>query len=131
MHLPLIIGGGEERTVRRLLLAYDGSEHTQPALSWASLLQRTLPAEAVVVAVQENGRQSTAEWLAEAQTQLAGCQCLPRQGQPASEIVAAAEQTEADLIVMGRYRHTALLEWLRGSTVDRVLRATELPVLMA
>jgi nucleotide-binding universal stress UspA family protein len=131
MHLPLIIGGGEERTVRRLLLAYDGSKRTQPALSWASRLQRTLPAEAVVVAVQENGHQSTAGWLAEAQAQLAGCQCLSRQGQPASEIVAAAEETQADLIIMGRYRHTALLEWLRGSTVDRVLSATELPVLMA
>jgi nucleotide-binding universal stress UspA family protein len=33
-HLPIVIGGGEERTVRRLLLAYDGSERTQPALSW-------------------------------------------------------------------------------------------------
>jgi len=131
MHLPLIIGGGEERTVRRLLLAYDGSKRTQPALSWASRLQRTLPAEAAVVAVQENGHQSTAGWLAEAQAQLAGCQCLSRQGQPASEIVAAAEETQADLIIMGRYRHTALLEWLRGSTVDRVLSATELPVLMA
>jgi nucleotide-binding universal stress UspA family protein len=131
MHLPLIIGGGEERTVRRLLLAYDGSKRTQPALSWASRLQRTLPAEAAVVAVQENGHQSTAGWLAEAQAQLAGCQCLSRQGQPASEIVAAAEETQADLIIMGRYRHTALLEWLRGSTVDRVLSVTELPVLMA
>lgn len=130
-HLPLIIGGGEERTVRRLLLAYDGSERTQPALSWASWLQRTLPAEVAVVAVQENGHQATTEWLAEAKTQLAGCQCLPRQGQPASEIVAAAEDTDADLVIMGRYRHTALLEWLTGSTVDRVLRATEFPVLMA
>ena len=117
--------------MQTLLLAYDGSERSQPALSWASLLQRTLPAKVGVVAVQENGHQSTAEWLAEAQAQFAGSQSLPRQGQPASEIVAAAEETQADLIVMGRYRHAALLEWLRGSTVDRVLRATELPVLMA
>lgn len=36
-----------------------------------------------------------------------------------------------DLIVMGRYRHTALLAVLLGSTVDRVLRQTQLPVLMA
>jgi nucleotide-binding universal stress UspA family protein len=130
-NLPLVVGGSEERTVQTLLLAYDGSERSQPALSWASLLQRTLPAKVGVVAVQENGHQSTAEWLAEAQAQFAGSQSLPRQGQPASEIVAAAEETHADLIVMGRYRHAALLEWLRGSTVDRVLRATELPVLMA
>jgi len=130
-HLPLVIGGDEARTVRRLLLAYDGTKHAQPALAWASLLQRTLPAEVIVVAVQENGLQSTNEWLAEARSQLAGCQCLHRLGQPASEIVAVAEETQADLIVMGRYRHAALLEWLIGSTVDRVLRGTELPVLIA
>jgi nucleotide-binding universal stress UspA family protein len=130
-HLPLVIGGGEERTVRRLLLAYDGAKHAQPALAWASLLQRTLPADVVVVSVQENGRQSTSEWLSEAQAQLAGCQCLHRLGQPAPEIVAAAEETRADLIIMGRYRHAALLEWLIGSTVDRVLRGTQRPVLIA
>jgi nucleotide-binding universal stress UspA family protein len=130
-HVPLIIGGGEERTVRRLLLAYDGGKHAQAALTWASLLQRTLPADVTVVAVQENGLEEANEWLAEARSQLAGCRCLHRLGQPDSEIVAAAEENQADLIVMGRYRHTALLEGLLGSTVDRVLRGTQLPVLMA
>jgi nucleotide-binding universal stress UspA family protein len=129
-HLLLIIGGDEERTVRRLLLAYDGSERAQQALAWASSLQRTLPAEVVVVAVQESGPQSTNEWLDEARAQLRGCRCLHRQGPPASNIVAAAEETRADLIVMGRYRHTALLDGLLGNTIDRVLRGSQLPVLM-
>jgi nucleotide-binding universal stress UspA family protein len=128
--LPLLIGGDEERRVRRLLLAYDGSERTQPALSWASLLQRTLPAEVVAVAVQENGLQETQEWLAEARSNLADCRSVPRLGQPDEEIVAVAEEHQADLIVMGRYHHTALLGWLMGSTIDRVLQRTQLPVLI-
>lgn len=130
-HVPLIIGGDEERTVRRLLLAYDGSKRAQSALAWASLLQRALSAEVMVVAVQENGLQATNEWLAEARSQLAGSRCLHRLGQPASEIVTVAEENLVDLIVMGRYRHVALLEGLVGSTVDRVLHGTQLPVLMA
>jgi nucleotide-binding universal stress UspA family protein len=130
-HLPLIVGGDEERTVRRLLLAYDGAENTRPSLLWASVLQRTLAAEVAVVAVQEYERQPTGEWLAEAQTQLENCQCMPRLGQPVVEILAAAEEMQADLIVMGRHRRAALLEWLTGSTVDRVLRGTQLPVLLA
>jgi nucleotide-binding universal stress UspA family protein len=130
-HLPLIIGGDEERPVRRLVLAYDGSKHARPALTWANLLQRTLPADVTVVAVQENGLQATSEWLAKARSQLPGCTCLRRRGQPASEIVAVAEESQADLIIVGRYRHTAMLEGVLGSTVDRVLRATQLPVLMA
>ena len=130
-HVPLLVGGDGARPVRCLLLAYDGSSRARSALAWASLLQRTLPAEVVMAAVQENELQSSSEWLAEARVQLAGCKCLHRLGQPAAQIVAAAEEIQADLIVMGRYRHTALLEWLVGSTVDRVLRGTQLPVLMA
>jgi nucleotide-binding universal stress UspA family protein len=128
---PLAIGGGTARTVRRLLLAYDGREGTQAALAWASSLQRTLPAETVVVSVQEDDLPSTREWLDEARAHLAGCTCLQRLGQPAEEIVAVAEDAQADLIIMGRHRHAALLDWLTGSTVDRVLRGTELPVLIA
>jgi nucleotide-binding universal stress UspA family protein len=130
-HLPLVIGGDKEGTVRRLLLAFNGSKYAQLALAWASLLQRTLPADVTVVAVQENGHQPTDEWLAEAQSQLADCQCVQRLGQPATEIMATAEEKGVDLIVMGRYRHAALLESLFGSTIDRVLRGTQIPVLMA
>jgi nucleotide-binding universal stress UspA family protein len=114
-----------------VLLAYNTTKHARSALAWASQLQRTLPAEVAVVAVQENGLQATDEWLAEARSQLTGCQCVHRLGHPAREIIAVAEETETDLIVMGRYRHIALLEWFVGSTVDRVLRGTQLPILMA
>lgn len=129
--LPMVVGGDEEPAVRRVLLAYNGSEHARDALGWASILQRAFPAQVFVVAVQEERQQTTGEWLAEAQAQLVECRCLPRQGQPAGEIVKSARENEADLIVMGRYRHAAPLEWLAASTVDRVLRSTPLPVLMA
>jgi nucleotide-binding universal stress UspA family protein len=56
---------------------------------------------------------------------------LTRRGQPAAEIVAAAAEIEADLIVMGGYHHTFLPEWLLGSTLDEVLRNTSLPLLVA
>ena len=130
-HLPLVIGGDAERKVQRLLLAYDGTQHAKSALAWASSLQHTIPAKVAVVSVQENKSRRAGGWLEEARAQLTGCQCLHRLGQPADEIVAAAGETQADLIVLGRYRHTTLLEWLMGSTVDRVLRGTQLPVLMA
>ena len=124
----LAVGGDLDQ--KRLLLAYDSSKRARSARYWASSLQRTLPAEVVVVAVQENGIQAADAWLEEARAQLTSGRCLHRLGQPASEIVAAAAETQADLIVMGRYRHTAALEWLTGSTVDRVLHGTKLPVLI-
>src|SRR5262245_659914 len=51
---PLLVGGDESRPIQQLLLAYNGSERAQRALVWASLLQRTLSAEVVVVAVAED-----------------------------------------------------------------------------
>lgn len=131
LHLPMLVGGGEERTVHRLLLAYDGSEYARDALGWAASLQRGLPAEVVVLAVQEEGQRRADEWLAEAQAQLGECRCLRRQGQLAGEIVQVAREETVDLIIMGRHRHAALLEWLTGSTMDRVLQEIDLPLLVA
>lgn len=131
---PILVGGDEQRLVQRLLLAYNGSERAQHALTWASLLQRTLSAEVLVLAVQES-TDASRQWPAEmqshlAQSDLANYRFLSRRGQPATEIVAVAAENQVDLIVMGRYRHTALLEWLVDSTVDRVLRSTQLPALI-
>jgi len=131
---PMVVGGDEERRVQHLLLAYNG-EHAQHALAWTNLLQRTLHSEVLVLSVKENGhtsRNMSSEMVDQLnQGGLSNYRFLSRKGQPASQIVAAAAENEIDLIVMGRYRHTALLEWLAGSTLDRVLRHTPLPVLVA
>jgi nucleotide-binding universal stress UspA family protein len=134
-HQPMLVGGDEQRPIQRLLLAYNGSEHATSALAWTTLLQRTRQSEVIVLAVQENTSASQ-PWLSEMHTQLdtsglASYRFVCREGQPAAEIVAAASEHQVDLIVMGRYRHAAVLEWLIGSTLDRVLRGTQLPVLVA
>jgi nucleotide-binding universal stress UspA family protein len=132
---PLLVGGDEQRIVHRLLLAYNGSSRAQNALGWVSRLRATLPAEVSVLSVQETEADPASQWLEEAHARLAPdtsdiCWCLQRSGTPAAEIVAAAEEIEADLIVMGRYGHSAFIEWLTGSTVEYVLRNTQRPVLM-
>jgi nucleotide-binding universal stress UspA family protein len=132
---PMLVGGDEARPVQRLLLAYNGSEHARQALAWTILLQRTLYSDVLVLSVKENGHtsQDISSELVDQLNQggLADYRFLSGEGQPASQIVAAAAENEVDLIVMGRYRHTALLEWLVGSTLDYVLRGTSLPVLIA
>jgi nucleotide-binding universal stress UspA family protein len=132
---PMVVGGDEERPVQRLLLAYDGSEHAQLALAWIILLQHTLHIDVLVLSVKENDQMPptmSSEMVDQLnQGGLSNYRFLSREGQPAHEIVAAAAENHVDLIVMGRYRHAALLEWLVGSTLDRVLRDTPLPVLVA
>ena len=131
----MLVGGGTEPTLRRLLLAYNGSPHAREALEWTKRLEQALPVEVVTVAVEEDGDAVAQQWLAAAQAGLeqcglGHCQRAIRRGQPAEEIVAAARENDVDLIVMGGYRHKALVEWIVGSTVDRVLRGTPLPVLV-
>ncbi len=135
-HRPILVGGDEQqRSMQRLLLVYSHDERAQHALSWASSLQHALSAEVLVLAVRKEA-DTPPQWLSEMparldRSELTGYRLLRREGEPASEIVAAAAEHRVDLIIMGGYHHPALLEWLAGSTQDHVLRRTRLPVLIA
>jgi len=47
---------------------------------------------------------------------------IGREGDPVEQIVAAAAETKADLVVMPTAGHAGVLDALRGSTTERVLR---------
>ena len=51
-------------------------------------------------------------------------------GSPAAAILARAEESHADLIVMGAHGRTGIGEKLIGTVADRVLRHTTVPVLL-
>ena len=50
-------------------------------------------------------------------------------GWPYAEIIEYARENEIDLIVMGRRGHTGVGRLLLGSTTERVIRNTSIPVL--
>ena len=54
---------------------------------------------------------------------------VARPGNPVDEIIAAATAWAADLIVMTTQGHAGVLDALRGSTTERVLRRASCPVL--
>ncbi len=54
---------------------------------------------------------------------------LIRKGDPFEEILAVADDRDDDLIVMGAPRARRFLESLRGTTLERVIRASTRPVL--
>jgi nucleotide-binding universal stress UspA family protein len=56
-------------------------------------------------------------------------QRLLREGDPAQEILHTAEETKADLIVMGTHGRTGLRRLLMGSVAEVVLRKAPCPVL--
>lgn len=51
------------------------------------------------------------------------------EGPPADTILAYASESGADLIVMGTHGRSGVNRWMLGSVAERVLRASEIPVL--
>jgi nucleotide-binding universal stress UspA family protein len=136
VHLPMLIGGMKSTSLHRLLLAYHGLAHAGEALAWAARLQHDLAAEVIVLSVCHDARSCLSGIRLEeirnrlAHSSLGAHRFLIGKGRPFSEIAATAAANDVDLIVLGRYRHGALVEWLVGSTVDRLLRETSLPLLI-
>jgi nucleotide-binding universal stress UspA family protein len=52
-----------------------------------------------------------------------------REGRPFREIPRAAQEKDADLVVMGTHGRTGLSHWLMGSVAERVVRVCSAPVL--
>jgi nucleotide-binding universal stress UspA family protein len=58
-----------------------------------------------------------------------GLRALLREGDPASEILAAAGELKATLIVMGTHGRTGIAHLFLGSVAERVIRKSTVPVL--
>ena len=133
--IPLLVGGSQQGPIKRILLAYNNSAGSNRALTWAISFQQITMCQLTVLAVAQESDPSQ-DWTASIQEQLdrrrrRNYRLVSRVGRPADQIVAVAAEDQADLIVVGRGSHAAWLKRLTGSTVDRTLRNTDLPVLIA
>lgn len=132
--VPVIAGGDEHKTAKRVLLAYNGTSKARKALQWVTRQQKTSFDQIVVVTVQPI-RHASRRRLSKLQKELDASgltryEFISRRGRPAYRIALAAAESQSDLIVMGSYHHPILLEWLLGGTIKGVLRKTRLPVVL-
>jgi nucleotide-binding universal stress UspA family protein len=130
---PILAVPGSFSSLHRPLLAYDGSPKAREALFIAAYLALREGAVLGVVSVGEDSLDAS-EALAEAraylQRQGVEATYVQERGSVADVILKTAEAFESDLILMGGYGHSPLLETMRGSTVDDVLQAARQPVLV-
>jgi nucleotide-binding universal stress UspA family protein len=130
---PLLAVPGTLPRLRRALLAYDGSPKSEEALFVATYLTVRWNIPLVVVTVMES-RRTTPETLARAQRYLetqGGRATFVRERKPvAGAIMKTAEEHECDLIIMGGYGFSPVMEIVLGSAVDRVLRTSWRPILI-
>jgi nucleotide-binding universal stress UspA family protein len=137
VHLPMLVGGLTTPSLHRLLLAYHGLAHADEALAWAARLQRSLSAEVIVLTVFDDTKSglpgiSLEEIKARlVHSDLEAYRFITGQGLLSTVMGDIADANDVGLIILGSYRHGSLVEWLVGSTVDRLLRAAPLPILIA
>jgi nucleotide-binding universal stress UspA family protein len=135
----------------KIVLAVDGSEQSQKAVPLAVDVARKSASEVVVVHVREHIVDLGGVWEQESQSRAAAIvdaackqleeagvssraevrRSLAGSGRIAQEIIDAADQEEADLIVMGSRGVSNLRGLLLGSVAHKVLQLSAQPVLIA
>ena len=135
---------------RKILVAYDGSEHAAKAFDLAADLAGKYGAEIRVLAVArppefgeeveteailEHSRRHFRKILKTVVERAAGLgiliHCDVVVGHPAERVVIEAEQWDADLIVVGHRGHGLMGRWLLGSIAKQVMHHATCAVLVA
>jgi nucleotide-binding universal stress UspA family protein len=113
----------------RALIAYDGSTKADEALYLATYMAKQWGTTLTVVS---SGKQRAESALKRAEDYLAlrgvDATYLQAKGPAGSAIPEIAETNHCNLIIMGGFGYRPVMQLLVGSTVNRVLRITELPV---
>lgn len=130
---PILVVPGAFSALERPLLAYDGSPKAREALFVAAYLAARGQLPLVVVAVAEDNLDATAPLTDAARLlETGGVEAtLVRQEGPVAEAILETARTHgSDLVLMGGYGRSPLVELVSGSVVDKVLRASHQPVLL-
>jgi nucleotide-binding universal stress UspA family protein len=142
------------QTIRTVLVPLDGSETGERALPWAKAIAGTaadivlMEVTPVASTIRSFGGQviGTAETIQEGYRQMAESQLndavakwfdegarvstVIATGDPGEQILAVAEEKNADLIVMSSHGRGAIGRFVSGSVADRVVRHAPLPVMI-
>jgi nucleotide-binding universal stress UspA family protein len=130
---PVLAVPGATSNLQSALLAYDGSPKSEEALFIATYLAGHWQIPLHVITVFDEGH-VLPETLLRAKIYLETHQVqanyIAERGAAAERIIATAEAVKSDLIILGGYGHSALLEFVLGSVVDQVLRHLRQPCLI-
>jgi nucleotide-binding universal stress UspA family protein len=132
---PVLVTPLGWKEVTRPLLAYDGSQRASAALHAAAEQTSALGLPLTVVHVaKENGSEGDRA-LAEAQRYLQSYDVVvtlrPLTGPPHQRIVDVLRDGGYDLLFIGAYGHSRIIEMVLGSTTEYVLRNSDAPVFLA
>jgi nucleotide-binding universal stress UspA family protein len=129
----LAVPGTNVTPMRRLLLAYDGSEKAREALFVFRHIVTHWGAQGVILTVAGgDADRDTLDQAWQYVQEAGGLNVTTRyeEGPVDDTILRVAREEGSDLLLMGSYGHQPLIKAVLGSTVDRVLRMAWFPVLI-
>ncbi len=130
---PMLVVPRYRPEINKLLLAYDGSPKADEALFIAAYLagKQDLPLTVLIINEGDAFPQKAiarARWYMNTHRIIGDIHV--RHGGVAETILETANGARFDLIIMGGYSHSPMLELVIGSAVDAVLRAAKCPILI-
>ena len=132
---PVLVTPLQFREITRPLLAYDGSQRASAALHAAAELTSALQLPLTVVHVGRDDAGEGSRVLTEAQRYLQSYEVAvtakPLTGPPHQRIVDMLRDGRFDLLFIGAYGHSRIIEMVLGSTTEYVLRNSGAPVFLA
>jgi nucleotide-binding universal stress UspA family protein len=132
---PIFISPKEYSEIKKILVAYDGSENASKALNLAAFFASEMKLPLNVLNVNDSDEEGK-RYLEEAREYLEpyDIQQIDEKvidGEPSDTIVQVAKDNDANLIVMGSYGHSRIREAILGSVTVQTMRKSTFPVLMA
>jgi len=130
---PVFVSTAEFQPVTKPLLAYDGSQRAAAAMHAAAELCVSLSLPLTVLTVCKDA--DTGEKIvADARKYLASYNltstCEVQAGTAPEQIITAIKERAFDLLFIGAYGHSRILEMVLGSTTEYVLRNSPCPVFL-
>ncbi|MEC4802965.1 MAG: universal stress protein [Jaaginema sp. PMC 1079.18] len=134
-HKPCLVTTRDFQPIRRLLLAYDGSQSCRQMLDFLVTSPAFTGLDLHILTARKKGAEDlAAQRLAEAETiaKNAGFDpvCYTETGNSETVISQYIETQGIDLLLMGAYGHSRLRHLVIGSTTVQMLRRSSVPVLL-
>ena len=130
---PVFVSTAEFHPVTRPLLAYDGSQRAAAAMHAAAEFCLSLGLPLTVLTVSKD-KESGTKVIADAEKYLASYNltstCEVQTGNAPEQIVSCIKERGFDLLFIGAYGHSRIIEMVLGSTTEYVLRNTSCPAFL-
>ena len=132
---PVFVSPMRFQAIARPLLAYDGSQRASAAMHAAAEVASALSLPLTVVHVARDETTNGSRVLDEARRYLQSYDltvtCETVTGYPHQRIVDLIRERGHDLLFIGAYGHSRIIEMVLGSTTEFVLRNSPCPVFLA